>query len=103
MYIDKTALLEELVDRIGDQGAYTEHSSEGVGTDTQMGNGAQIFKAVALFLQRIIGGGGTFDLDLCHLHLEGLFCIGCQDNGSCRDDCGADVELRGLREILQIA
>ena len=101
MYIDKAALLEEFVYREGDQGADTEHSGKGVGADTQMGNGAQVFKAVALFLQRIIRRGSTLDFNLFNLHFKRLLCIWCQNDSSCRDDGRADVEFCDLRKIFQ--
>ena len=60
MHIDEILLLKILVNGIGNQGADTEHGLKGVGPGTQMGDGAQIFKGMTLFLKRVIRSGGSF-------------------------------------------
>ena len=44
MNIHKIPLLEILVNGVCNQGAHTEYSLEGIGSGTQMGDGAQVFK-----------------------------------------------------------
>ena len=102
MYVDKASLLEELMDGEGDQGTDPEYRGKGIGPDAQMGDRAQILKAVALFLQGIVGRGSALDLDLLSLHFKGLFGTGRRDDGTGRQDRGADIQFGDSREILQL-
>ena len=76
MDIDKVPLLEILVDGVGDQRPHAEHCLKGVGPGTEMGNGPQILKAVALFLQRVIGSGRALHLHRVGLDLKRLLGLG---------------------------
>ena len=91
VHIDKTPLLEELMNGIRDHGAHTEHCLEGIGSRTQMGNGAQVFHGVALFLQRIVCSGIPFNSDLLCLDLKRLLCLGCCNQGTFYDNGSAYI------------
>ena len=58
MDIEKTTIRKEAVNRMGKGGAEPENSPEGVGSRPKVGDCAQVFKRVALFLKRVgfIGG-----------------------------------------------
>ena len=72
MDIDKIPLLEILMDRISDQRADPEHGLKRVGSGTQMRDGPEIFKTVALFLKRIIRSRRPLHRDLRGLNLKRL-------------------------------
>ena len=100
VHIDKSSLLEEFVDRISDQGTYTEHGLESVGSRTQMGNCTQVFHAVAFFLQRIIRCGSALYADLGCLDLKWLFCLwGCHQSSLYDDGC-TYVQFGDLCKVL---
>ena len=65
-----------------------------------MCNGAEIFKAVALFLKRIIRGGFAFDNNFGCVHFKRLFCIRSKKNVADYGNGGANVELIDLLEII---
>ena len=98
--IDEAAALEELVHGVGRRASHTESRGEEVRARAQMLNGAQIFDAVALFLQGIVGGGHALDLDLCCLDFERLLGLGRQHDGAAHDERGAHV-LRGDLLIIR--
>ena len=98
--IDKAAALEELVHGVGRRASHTESRREEVRARTKMLDGAQIFDAVALFLQGIVGGGHALDLDLCCLDFERLLGLGRQHDGAAHDERGAHV-LRGDLLIIR--
>ena len=79
------------MDRVGNQGAHAEDSLEGVGSGTQMGNGSQILKAVALLLKRIVRRGRALYDNLVRLNLEGLLGLGSSYQSSLYQDGGAYV------------
>ena len=91
MHIDEISLLEELVDRIGNQGTHAEHRLKGVGARSQMRDRSQILKAVFLLLQRIIRCGSSLHLNLLRLNLERLLHLRGCDKLTRHDDCRADV------------
>ena len=99
MDIHEVPLLEELVDSHGCQAADPEHSLEGVGSGTKMGDGAQELHAVALGLQWEIAGGGTLYGDLLGLNLEGLLGIGGQHQRTPDDQSSTDVDLGDLLKV----
>jgi len=72
VHIDEALVLEELMDRHGQHGADAEDRRVGVRARTQMRDLTQIFKGMALLLQRIGGIAGAFAHDLRHLDLKGL-------------------------------
>ena len=103
VHIDEASLHEEGVDRICDQRADAVCRRKCVGAGTKVRDSSEILKAVALLLQRIIRGGSSFQLDLLHLHLQGLLRIRGQHYFAGRDDRRTDIHLRDLGEILQVA
>ena len=92
--VDEAAALEELVHGIGRRAANAEGRGEEVRARAQVLDGAQVFDAVALFLQGIVGRRHTLDLDLRCLDLERLLGLGRQHDRAAHDQRGADV-LRG--------
>ena len=111
MNIDEAPFVEKFVQSEGRFGTDSEHSVEGVGARTEMGNGAQEFKGVALVLQGIIGGGGALHLDLLRLQLKGLFGFGRQHKRSGGHKGGTQIlpgdllvirKLFGLQNDLEI-
>ena len=99
--VNEVTLLEELVDRIGDQRTNAEYRLEGVGTGTQMRDRTQILHGVTLLLQRIIRGGRTFHENIAGLKFEGLLRIRCLHQFTLYDHCAAHVQLRNFIEIRQ--
>ena len=73
MHVDKVLLSEESVNRLGRQRADLEHGVEGVRPRTEMGLGAQVFKGVALFLQRIVRRAQADHFHAFRVQLKGLF------------------------------
>ena len=55
MNIDKAAALEKFVNAGGNHRAHSENGVEGVCSHSQVRYCTEIFKRVALFLQRVIG------------------------------------------------
>ena len=98
--VDEAAAREELVHGVGRRASHTERRGEEVRARAQMLNGAQIFDAVALFLQGIVGGGHALDLNLCCLDFERLLGLGRQHDGAAHDERGAHV-LRGDLLIIR--
>ena len=76
VYINKPALIEEAVYRLGNYAAHTENSLEGVCTGSEMLNGAEVFKAVTLLLKRIIRRAFALDHDFLCMNLKRLLCVG---------------------------
>ena len=98
--VDKTALLEELMDRVGDQRADAERRLECIRARAQMRNRAQELHAVALFLHREVRCRGTFDRDGICLDLEGLLRVR-RGHQSARDDNGgAHVQVRDFTVVF---
>ena len=102
MDVDEIALLEELVDGVGDEAADAEHGLERVRARTQMRHGAQILHRMALGLDGIIRRRGTLDEDLAGLQLERLLRVRRQDERTGDDDGRADVQLGDLSEIRKL-
>ena len=102
MYVYEASLLEELVNRVGNQGANPEYSLEGIGSGAQMGNGSQILEGVALLLQRIIRRGIALYHNLFCLNLEGLLCLRCSNQSSLYNHSCAHVQLGNLFKILHV-
>ena len=98
--VDEAAALEELVHGVGRRASHAESRGEEVRARAQMLNGAQIFDAVALLLQGIVGAGRALDLDLGRLDLERLLGLGRQHHRAAHDERGADV-LRGDLLIIR--
>ena len=98
--VDKAAALEELMHGVGRRASHAERRGEEVRARTKMLDGAQIFDAVALFLQGIVGGGHALDLDRRRLDLERLLGFGRQHDGAVHDEGGAHV-LRGDLLIIR--
>ena len=86
MHIDKSILLKELMDRIGNQRPDAEHGGKRIRARTQMRNGAQIFHGMPFFLQRVIRSRQPLNSDLPRLHFKRLPGIRClYDHSSCND------------------
>ena len=64
------------------QRTHAKHRLEGVGAGAQMGNRAQVFKGMALLLQRIIRSGGSLQLDGFSLDFKRLLGLGGGNQGS---------------------
>ena len=99
MHIDKASFLEKAVDGVSRKGADTEYRLKGVGSCAQMGNGAQIFEAVALLLKRIIGRGSALNDNLLRLHLKRLLRSGRLHDGSGYDYRSTHADFGDGREI----
>ena len=67
-----------------------------------MGDGAQILKRVALFLQRIIGCGCALHRYLCCLDLKWLLGIGSGHQGALYNDGSAYVQLGNLCKVGKV-
>ena len=100
MNINKSSALEELVDCKSGGASYSECGGESVGSRAEMCNGAEIFKAVALFLERVIRGGFAFDNNFGCMHLKRLFCVRSKNDIADYGNGGANVELIDLLEII---
>ena len=100
--IDEVALLEELVDGIGDQTADTEHGLERVRARAQMRYGAQILHRMALGLDGIIRRRRALDKDLAGLQLKRLLRVRRQDERAGDDDGCADVQLGDLGKVCKL-
>ena len=103
MDIHKALLLEELMDGIGRHGAHPEHRRERIGSGPQMSDGAQVFHAVALFLQGIFGGGCALHGDNGGLKLDGLLGIGGIHQRAAHNQRRAHVLLGDILIILHDA
>ena len=80
MGIDKAPLMEKFMDGKGRFAAHTESGVEQVGARAQMGDGAEIFHRMTLFLQGIIGGALPFHPQAFHLDFNGLIALGLGDS-----------------------
>ena len=103
MGIDKAAVGEELMDTLRRNGAHPERCAEGIGAGAQVLDGTQEFHGVALFLQGIIGGGGTLYGDLLGVDLKGLLGLGGEQQPAPDDEGGADIlsgDLIKIRELI---
>ena len=97
--IHKTALLEEAVDRVGQNGAHPERRLEQVGAGAKMGDGPEELRRVALFLQRIIRSGSALDGDFLSLDLKRLLRLGRRHQLTADDEGSSDVDLADLCKV----
>ena len=67
-----------------------------------MGDGTQEFDGVALFLERIVRGGGSLDDYFGSPQLERLFRVRCEDEFSRRANRGADIQVGNFGIIIEI-
>ena len=93
MDIHKSALLEELMDRICRKRPYPEHRLKSVCAGTQVRYCTKVFKRMLLFLERVVGGGCTFKDDLFRVYLKGLLRFGSRNKGAVYDNGGADIHF----------
>ena len=84
------------MDGVSCQGTYTEYGLEGVSAGTQVGNGTQVFEAVTLLLQRIVGSRGSLYCDLHCLQLKGLLHFGSQNDNALDHNGRTYVQLCDL-------
>ena len=112
MGIDKAAAVKKLMDGKRAGGTHPEHRAEGIGAGAQMGNRAQIFHRMALFLERVIRRGRALDLNRLRVQLTGLLGLRRQQKLTGHTKRRADIlpaklivicELRLFRHNLQIA
>jgi hypothetical protein len=82
IHIDKAAFLKKAVDRIRCGGTDAECGAKQIGARAQMRHGAQIFRRMALFLQRIIRRGRTLFPDGRSVYLERLLRLRCGQNAA---------------------
>ena len=99
--IDEAPVLEEGVYGVGRHGPDPEHGGEQVGTGPQMGDGAQVLHAVALFLQGVVRGGHALHHNGAGLHLQRLFGLRREHHSSLYDQGRAHVLGRDLLIIIQ--
>ncbi len=98
--IHEVALLEEFVDRVGDERTNAEHRLECIGAGTKMRHRAEELERVSLLLQRVIRGGLTLDRHLIRLNLKRLLCLRRHNQRSLNDDRRSDVQLADIAEVL---
>src|SRR5699024_353296 len=72
MHIEEAARIKKLVNRLRYNRTYPEYCLERVCAGTQMLNGAQIFKRMTLFLERIITWAFAFNRNGFRFNLKGL-------------------------------
>ena len=73
VYINKSLILEELMNRHGQRGTDTEHCGQRICARTQMSDLTQVFKRMTLLLKRIRAVTESFDYDLGCLDFKRLF------------------------------
>ena len=100
--VDKAALVKELVNGKGAGRPHTKHRAEGVGAGTQVGDGAQIFQRMTLFLQGIIGGGGPLHLHCGGVDLTRLLRLRGEQQGAGDTQSRAHILTAQLLKIAQI-
>ena len=73
LHVEKIALLEKRVDRVGQRVAHAKSGAESIAAHAQVGNLAKKFQRVPFFLQRIGRGiGRAVDVNRCDLELDRL-------------------------------
>ena len=90
------------MDGISGDRAYPEHRLVLVCPRPEVGNCAEKFVGVTLFLKRIIGGGGPRDLDFRSLQLKCLLCSGSELEYSLNCDGSADILLCDLFIVAEL-
>ena len=101
----EAAVVEELVDGEGHGVTDAQHRAERIGTRTQVGDVAQEFERMALFLQRIGRRvGRAVNLDRRGLHLDALALAGRLHEPAVDTDAGArgDLTHRLVVELRQL-
>jgi len=101
--IYETTVAKETMDRLRGDAAHAEGRLEGVGTGTQMGDGAQELQRVALLLQGVVGAAGTLHGEFFRLDLKGLGRIGGHLQDALYADGGAGaqgLELFGGEDLF---
>ena len=102
VYIYKSSVLEELVNRICCQRTNSEYSLECVCSRTEMRNCSKILKAVTLLLQWIIRCGCSFDHNLFCLDLKWLLSLWCCYQCTLNNDCCSYIQFGNLSEVLHL-
>ncbi|CDA77466.1 unknown [Clostridium sp. CAG:242] len=103
MCVNKAALIEEFVDCKCCYRTNTEYCAEGVGSRSQMSDGAQKFNRMTFFLKRIIWGGKSFDCDFVSMDFIWLFCFRCQNQLTFYNNGSTNVELADFIKIFHLA
>ena len=102
VHINKSLLLEELMNRIRCQRTHTEYSLKCIRSRTQMRNRSQILKRMTFLLQRIIRSRRSLDLHFIRLNLKRLFCLRSSDKRSFHNNRSSDVQFRNFRKVLHL-
>ena len=89
--------------RLGGHGTHAEDGGKEVGAGSEVLDGAQKLYAVALLLERVIGGGNALNGDFVGLELKGLFGLGGADERAVDDKGGTDVLVGDLVIIFKLA
>ena len=101
MNIYKIMFPKETVDCIGCQRADAEDSLKGVGAWTQMWDCPQVFQCVPFLLKWIIRRGSSFNPDGSGVKFKRLLGIRCSDKLSGNDQCGTNIEMADLLQVVQ--
>ena len=96
MHVNKTTVVEELVNGKGGLTTHTEYGREQVGSGAQVGLLTQELYGVALGLEGVLGSGGALYGDLGGLDLKGLLHGGGQLYDALYHNGGAHVLLGDL-------
>ena len=102
MYVDKVMIRKVAVDRLRENAPHAEDRVKGIRAGTEIRLLTEKLQGRRFLLYREIGGRGALDEDGGREELEGLLCLGGQDELALDADGGADVLMHDLVEILEI-
>ena len=100
MHIHKATLLEKLMHRHRRHGAHAKHRRKQVCAGAQMGDGAQIFHRVALFLQGILRRGGAFHRNIQCRQFQRLLGLRRQLHRAAHDQRRSHIQLGDFPVIV---
>lgn len=89
------------MDRVSRNRPHPENRVKGSGPRSEMGDSPQEFKGMALFLQRVIGGGGPFNLNGGGVYFTGLFGFRGQNQFPFDAQRGSHVLMDNLLKVLK--
>ena len=93
MHIQEAVFIEEAMDGLGHNIAHPEGGLEGIGAGPEVLHGAQILKAVALFLHGIAAVAEALYGNFLCLYLKRLLCVGSEHQFAQYPDGAAGVYL----------
>ena len=110
MEVEVAVVVEVFVDGNGHVVAYSHHSTEGVGAQSQVGVLPHVLETLAFLLHGVVVSAGSEELDALSLYLHGLpFALTLHESAACADArAGGDVlqkfciELRGVHYELDV-